>query len=61
MSTSFLAAKEANVADDKSGVLGAEGEKGSEPSLPECDKGGGAKFNLGASLREQDHLKVISR
>ena len=41
-------------------VLPTEGEGGSAPGPPQRDKGGGAKFQIGACLQEQDQLRVLS-
>ena len=41
-------------------ALGAEGEGGNAPGPPQRDKTEKSKFNLGASLHEQDQLKVLA-
>ena len=55
----LLAAEDSGNQPDST-VLGAEGEGGNAPSPPQRNKKEKNKFNLGASLQEQDQLKVLT-
>ena len=54
----LLASESSNLPDAPPNPLGAEGEGGSAPNPPQRDKA--PKFQLGASLQEQDQLKVLA-
>ena len=56
----LLATETSQAADATPTVLGAEGEGGEAPGPPQRDKAARSKFQLGASLQEQDQLQVLA-
>ena len=56
----LLTTETSQAADATPTVLGAEGEGGEAPGPPQRDKAARSKFQLGASLQEQDQLQVLA-